>query len=97
MAARAAIPADQVPGIKEHLAISWSWPEHASSYQFSQVQAIPFRVNSPDARKQTLIYVLKGKDARTGMWRVIYAAKRVGDQWVPVQLAASQSLADVQN
>src|SRR5690348_1855460 len=89
-AVRASIPSEQVPGINRPHSIVWVWPEPAEK-QFSDVQARRFYVSAPDNQTATNLYVVEGKDAKTGQWRVIYAAKQMNDQWVPVQLGGSAS------
>lgn len=84
--ARNAIPADQVPGIKEPHSIAYTWgPEQPR--EFADIQAVPFVVVSHDGKVATNVYAVEGKD-KTGSWHVLYAAKREGDRWVPVQLSS---------
>jgi hypothetical protein len=45
-AARDAISAEQVPGIKDRYAISWGWPQ--SWQEFSEIQSRPFSVAASD-------------------------------------------------
>jgi hypothetical protein len=88
-AARDAIPAEQVPGIRDQYAIGWGWPEPSGPAwrEFSDVQAVPFEVYFKKDETATRLFVVEGKDAKTGKWRVIYAAKLVNNRWVPVQLS----------
>lgn len=88
-AARDAIPPEQVPGIRDQNAIGWSWPEPSGSAwrEFSDVQAVPLQVANRKDETGTHLYVIEGKDAGTGQWRVAYAAKLVNDRWVPVRLS----------
>lgn len=85
-AARTAITDEQVPGIKESHAIGWGWPELWR--EFTDVQDHAFSVGSDRAEGGgTRLYVVEGRDVKTGQWRVIYAAKqRMNGQWVPIQL-----------
>lgn len=90
-AARTAISAEQVPGIKEAHSIIWTWPENQSSRQFSDVRDVPFDVVLRDAEgklvERTKIYVVEGKDISTGEWHVFYATKLVNGEWQPLQLS----------
>lgn len=87
-AARDSIPPEQVPGIRNQYAISWGWPEASGPTwrEFSDVQAVPLQVYNRNAETGTRLYVVEGEDAKTGKWRVVYAAQLVNGRWVPVQL-----------
>lgn len=88
-AVRAAITDEQVPGIQEPHAIGWGWPE-SSSREFTALQDHTFGVGSNQAEGGgTRLYVVEGKDAKTGQWRVLYAAKQgLNGHWVPIHLTA---------
>ena len=91
LAARSAISADQVPGIDRPHSVGWSWPEWTPG-QFSDVQSRLFDVWDSTTQTGVLLTVVEGKDPRTGQWRVLYASKRVKDQWVLVRLNDNGSL-----
>lgn len=89
-ATRGSVSEEQVPGIKAAHSISWGWPEPDWN-EFSDVQSRVFMVASADRNSMTKLYVVLGREVRTGQWRVVYASKVIDNRWVHLKISEPPS------